>query len=344
MRILYGVCGEGQGHSSRAKVVINHLISKGHEVKILAYGKAYEVLKDNYDCFRTYGLHIFFKDGVIDKKKTFWNNIKEFSKNIFLIKPLFFIMIKFKPDVCISDMEPLVPMMSFNHKIPLISFDNQHIFTNVSMNIPSEFIKDFYAAKIYIDRVVSRADAFIITSFSKGKILKDNTYLVPPVVRDEIFDIKPRCGKKILVYISGGDRSKIIPLKRTKEEYLIYGFNISKKEGNFEFKTSDTFLDDLKDCKAIIATSGFSLISEALFLKKPYLAIPLKGQFEQYLNAFYIEKEGFGKYCEELNRKELDEFLSHLSRYKYHLRNYTFDNSYLFNTFDKVLKEIKRLK
>ncbi len=62
MKILYGVCGEGQGHASRAKVVIGNLINKGHEVKVLAYGKAYETLKEEFNCMKTYGLKIFFKD------------------------------------------------------------------------------------------------------------------------------------------------------------------------------------------------------------------------------------------------------------------------------------------
>lgn len=341
MKILYGVCGEGQGHSSRAKVVLNNLIKKGHKVKVLAYGKAYDVLKDDFDCMQTFGLHIFFDKGKIDKKKIFWKNLFTFSKNIFLIKPLFFLMMRFKPDVCISDMEPLVPVMSFNHKVPLISFDNQHIFTNVSLDIPSEFITDFYLAKLYIDRVVSKANAFIITAFSSGKLLKGDTYLVPPVIREEVLKIKPKQGKKILVYISGGDKSKIINLKNIKEEFVVYGFNENKKEGNLEFKTSEHFMKDLTNCKAIIATSGFSLISEALYLKKPYLAVPLTGQFEQYLNAFFIEKEGYGLYSENLLGKEVKEFISNLKTYKKNLKKYDFNNKKLLNTFDKVLDKIK---
>jgi len=341
MKILYGVCGEGQGHSSRARVVLNHLVKKGHKVKVLAYGKAYDVLKDDFDCMKTFGLHIFFKNGQIDKGKMFWKNIFGFSKNLFLIQPLLFLMMRFKPDVCVSDMEPLVPVMSFNHKVPLISFDNQHIFTNVSLDIPSEFITDFYLAKIYIDRVVAKADSFIITAFSSGKLLKGNTYLVPPVVREEVLKIKPKSGKKILVYISGGDRSKIITLKNIKEEFVVYGFNQNYKENNLEFKTSEHFMKDLTNCKAIIATSGFSLISEALYLKKPYLAVPLTGQFEQYLNAFFIEKEGYGLYCEELTKENVTDFLSNLSTYKNNLNKYNFDNKKLLSTFDKVLSKIK---
>jgi uncharacterized protein (TIGR00661 family) len=44
----------------------------------------------------------------------------------------------------------------------------------------------------------------------------------------------------------------------------------------------------------VIANSGFSLICEALYLGKPYLAIPVRHQFEQVLNAYYVDKMGYG--------------------------------------------------
>jgi uncharacterized protein (TIGR00661 family) len=39
-----------------------------------------------------------------------------------------------------------------------------------------------------------------------------------------------------------------------------------------------------------MATAGFTLISEALHLKKPYLALPMIGQFEQAINAVFLEE------------------------------------------------------
>ena len=34
MNILYGVPGEGMGHATRSKVVIDHLLKKGHELYV----------------------------------------------------------------------------------------------------------------------------------------------------------------------------------------------------------------------------------------------------------------------------------------------------------------------
>ena len=36
MKILYGVVGEGMGHATRSRVVLEHLRRSGHEVRIVA--------------------------------------------------------------------------------------------------------------------------------------------------------------------------------------------------------------------------------------------------------------------------------------------------------------------
>ena len=57
------------------------------------------------------------------------------------------------------------------------------------------------------------------------------------------------------------------------------------------------FLDDLRSARAVIAGGGFSLLSECVYLHKPVLSIPVEGQFEQVLNARYLEKLGYGEYA-----------------------------------------------
>ena len=44
----------------------------------------------------------------------------------------------------------------------------------------------------------------------------------------------------------------------------------------------------------MVTGGGFSLLSEAVYLGKPVLSIPLRGQFEQLMNARYLERDGYG--------------------------------------------------
>jgi uncharacterized protein (TIGR00661 family) len=48
MDILYGVVGEGMGHATRSCVVLEHLLSRGHEIKVVVSGKAHQFLKTRF--------------------------------------------------------------------------------------------------------------------------------------------------------------------------------------------------------------------------------------------------------------------------------------------------------
>lgn len=165
--------------------------------------------------------------------------------------------------------------------------------------------------------------------------------MVPPIIRIEVQELKPKQGKKILIYLTKKDKEVIKILKTINENFVVYDYNINKKTKNLEFKTKKDFLQDLKDCKAIIATAGFTLMSEAIYLKKPYLALPLKGQFEQLLNALFLEKADFGMYLEGLKKTDVFEFLNNLDKYRKKLDKTNLNQKRLFRTIDKVLKDYK---
>jgi UDP:flavonoid glycosyltransferase YjiC (YdhE family) len=50
--ILYGVNGEGSGHSSRAREVITHLQACGHRVHVASFDRGYRNLKVDFDVTR----------------------------------------------------------------------------------------------------------------------------------------------------------------------------------------------------------------------------------------------------------------------------------------------------
>ena len=174
MRILYGVAGEGFGHSSRALVVADYLQKQGHKVKIITYGQATDVLKDKFDVFEVKGLHLIFEKSVLKKRKTIDYNLKHFSENFKRWREFHNLMKKFNPDLCISDMEPIVPILRNWYKKPLICFDNQHRITNLEINVPKKYYKDYLIAKEVTNTFVRKADYFIVTSFAEVPIKEKN--------------------------------------------------------------------------------------------------------------------------------------------------------------------------
>jgi uncharacterized protein (TIGR00661 family) len=98
------------------------------------------------------------------------------------------------------------------------------------------------------------------------------------------------------------------------QKFFVYGFDESGESGNCVFKERSTegFLRDLASCRGVVASAGFSLISECLFLKKKMLVLPLAGQYEQIINGHYLEKLGLGLSAEKLDERVLGRFLDQL--------------------------------
>lgn len=338
MKILYGVSGDGFGHSSRAKVVGGYLREWGHDVKILTYGRAYEVLKDEFDIFEVSGMEVQFVKGELKKRSTIKYNAKVVADNLSKWRRFHNLMTEYDPDICISDMEPIVPVLRFWFKKPLICLDNQHRITNLKLDVPKKYYADYLVAKTVVENFVSKAEHFIVTSFSESEIKEPDTTLVPPVIREEVRNVEATDGDKVLVYLTRENQDVIDIIERFDEEFVVFGYNVNKIEKNLEYKERDFFLDELKACKGIIATAGFTLMSEALYLKKPYLALPLKGQFEQILNALFLKQAGFGDYSDELQEGEVADFLDNIGSYREKLKDYKLDFNKLPDTLKRVLQ------
>ena len=341
MKILYGVSGDGFGHSSRAKVVGSYLKDWGHDVKVLTYGRAYEVLKNEFNIFEVSGMEIQFVEGELKKRSTIKFNAKVIADNLSKWRRFDALMKDYDPDLCISDMEPIVPILRFWFKKPLICLDNQHRITNLKLDVPKKYYADYMIAKTVVANFVSKAEHFIITSFSNPEIKEPNTTIAPPVIREEVKRLSPSEGHKVLVYLTRENQNVIDILKQFNEEFVVFGYNVNRTENNLEFKERDFFLDDLKDCKGIIATAGFTLMSEALYLKKPYLALPLKGQFEQILNALFLKQAGYGDYSDDLQEEEVSSFLAKIESYRKKLNDYEVDFQKLPRTLKRVIESIE---
>lgn len=343
MNILYGVNGLGYGHSSRALVIAKYLEDIGHNVKIVANDDAYRVLKDKFDCIESHGLKTVFKKNSVKNFATVVKNIQYFPRNVSSKIKFKDEFQKFNPDLCITDQEPIVAEFARQSKIPVISIDNSHALINLENKLPMKHQKDFIIAKQILQITTGRVNHYIITDFTDSIPIKKNVTKIPPIVRTEVQKLKPKYNGPVLVYLSKGDENSLEPLKNFEnEKFVVYGFDKNYKVGNIEFKTREHFLRDLEDCKCIIGTAGFSLISEAIYLNKPYLAVPLKGQIEQIFNAIQIEKAGFGAMSKKITEKDVGYFFYRLEKFKKKLRPYNPDQKIVINTIEKIIEDVTK--
>ncbi len=352
MKILYGVVGEGMGHAMRSRVVLSHLVDEGHEIEIMASGRAVDFLSKRFEGVnRIHGLHMIYEENRVRKGKTLWSNVLNGATGLPQnIAAYFELFSTFRPEVVISDFESWTYLYAKAHRLPILSIDNMQIINRCEL--PKEIYEghetDFQIAKAFVKGKLPYCDEYLITTFFKPTIRKPKTRLFPPILRPEILAAKAgaRRGDHLLVYQTAeGNEGLADTLKRSGLPVRAYGMIRDLKEdkvdGNITFRpfSEQGFIDDLASSRAVVAGGGFTLMGEAVFLHKPMLAVPLAGQFEQVLNSRYLEREGFGAFAATLSDPAtVHKFVENIPRYEEMLAAYDQrDNSALLAAVTEFL-------
>jgi uncharacterized protein (TIGR00661 family) len=322
--ILYGVNGEGAGHSTRAKEVLTHLVDQGHAVHVASFDRGLSNLKLHFDVTEIYGFRFSYVNNRVRYERTIAKNlltVRQAAKSLTQLEDL---IEEKKIDLVITDFEPLTCHVGHKRKLPVISIDNQHCLTNTVVSYPKQYRRDAAAAKLVTRLMTPHADAYLVISFFAAPVRKRNTFLFPPLLRQEILGATPTEGDHVLVYVTSPAPALAKLLGTVRCSFVAYGFGREGQDGNVMFKkpSLDGFFADLVSARAIVANSGFSLVTEALHLGKPYLAVPVSHQFEQIFNAYWLEKSGYGAYWEDLTKERVESFLYNLPHYREALAQY----------------------
>ena len=338
--VFYCVCGEGMGHAIRSGVIIDRIKEK-YDVYIFSSERAYQYLKSKFDnVYEIGGFNTVYINNKVNNLQTLSNALRRNPTNIKIgYDKLYKKARELRPDVIVTDFEIYATMVSKLLNIPLISLDNIHMITQTKINYPNNKRIEMLKAKGVIKTYVVKPKVHILTSFFYPPIRsKKNAVIYPPVIREDILKLEPENGDHIIVYQTSKESVKLVRrLKALKnEKFIIYGFNVNKKDGNLTYKefNEDVFYDDLASAKAVICNGGFTFISEAISLKKPIYSVPAIGNFEQTLNGYYVQRLGYGEYHEILSAKRVKNFLNRLPRYQNKLEKVKKTNN------DGIVKEL----
>jgi uncharacterized protein (TIGR00661 family) len=315
MRILYGVVGEGMGHAMRSRLVLEHLLEQGHEVEIMASGRAAEFLRKRFSeeawVHRIHGLHIIYDDNRVRRGGTLWSNVLEGTLSMpRQIAAYFELIAEFKADLVISDFESWTYLYGKTHRLPVLSIDNMQVLNRcvIEDDVVEGYRSQFELAKAFVKSKLPFCEHYLITTFFDLQVRKKDTSLFPPILRPEVLQAQRSRGDHLLVYQTAeGHDSLLDTLNKTGLECRVYGMRrgITEEqvEGNLRFQpfSEAGFIADLASSRGVIAGGGFTLMGEAVYLHKPMLAVPIEGQFEQILNARYLEKLGYGRFAPDLD-------------------------------------------
>ncbi|NCN05435.1 MAG: hypothetical protein GW949_07375 [Spirochaetales bacterium] len=318
--------GEGMGHASRL-VTLVPLLAQNYSLVVYApptiHGfllQKLPQLADGTIPLRTLPhLHLAKRGDQITYVRTITENLPTLTKLRTLLQRVRAQLIKDHIDVLISDFEPFSAWAAMGAGIPTLQINHPGIVSR-SGSISLQAL----ATKWIAGLMMGPYDKRILVSFFDGD--------TGPMIRQEIQQAPRGNDGSLVVYVKPGYRRGIV---RALEQLKIENYHLFPNPAM-------NYAQALGRCKAIIAGGGHQTISEALYLGKPILAIPQRGQFEQWLNSVMLERGGFGKMgMLRRLRKDLGTFLSEVEQGQFPKKSQIPWVRYRTgNETDKVLRKI----
>lgn len=321
-RILYSVHGTGHGHAMRGLTIARALSQ--HEFLFIANDDAPSVLEGEFQVRRLPNLGTIFKNYKVDFPATIKKALPNLWRRQKYIDQALNIIEEFKPDVCVTDLEYFLPRAAKKASIPCLTLDHQHIITCCRHELPYDLRWDAFFQGLSPRFLFPPSDFNLLISFYAPPPLPGyKVKIAPPILRDKVLRLKPSDGGHILVYQSNSTDKALIDFLRYSSSRKAYVFGYQDKAetvGNVVFrpKSEDEFLELLAGASYVIQGGSHTLMSEALYLGKPIVSIPIEAMVEQRFNAFYLEKLGYGRKAgmKDLNPAFLEKFETDMLRFR----------------------------
>jgi len=335
-RILYGMAGEGRGHATRVRAMVEALRQE-HELILLAPDEAHEFLAPRYppgtpNVFvrRIAGLRFHYTRSRLDLTRSMISGAAYWWALPRLVDELGQLIDDLRPAVAITDFEPALANAARARGVPLISLDHQHFLTACDLSCLPLLPRGFAALMGLAVRALRiRPTLTIVSSFFRPPLRggQEGVLQVGPLLRPELRRIQPTKGSHLVSYLRKNTPPRVLEmLAGCGRDVHIYGLGPRKREGNVCFRAIDeqTFAHDVAACAALVGAAGNQTLGEALYFGKPVLALPERQHHEQLINAHFLKGMHAGDWAtaESVERGQLVRFLDRLEEFEHHTLGY----------------------
>ena len=276
------------GHATRSRVVIEHLVGQGHDVRVVASGRASAYLAERVPHVgEIWGLTMAYSDNEVRRWETVVRNLQGavsgWPQNV---REYFRIAEAFAPDAVVSDFESFAWLFGRRHGLPVISVDNIQILDRCRHDdgITAGQQADFEIARALVRWKLPGCAHYLITTFFEPPVRRRRTTLVPSLLRPEILAAVAEPGDHLLVYQTAeGNEDLPEALASTGLECRVYGFrrdlDADVRDGRIVYRpfAEEAFIDDLRTAHGVVSGGGYTLLSECVHLGVPALSVPLRG-------------------------------------------------------------------
>lgn len=357
--IFYSMSGEGRGHATRVRAIVEDLRTR-HRVVLFAPGQAHSLLAPLYEgsdveVRRIDGLAFHYgKDGILDYLGSARGALRMATRLPSLVGELRAALRVERPDLVVTDFEPLLPRAAEREGVPYVCIDHQHFLTEFSSrDLPPLHRFRAFLMGLAVQAIHRRQRLTVVSSFYRPPLkygpFRKPVKQVGVLLGQDILSCEPSDGGFLLVYLRRETPRRVLRvLARSGLEARIYGTGREEGvEGNLSFHAIDrsSFVQDLSCCRALVSTAGNQVVGEALHLGKPVLALPETGNWEQEINGFWVERMGIGV-CRDPRRLrswDLAHFMANLDDFRRNMSKAgKAGNEDVARIVENVLAEISR--
>jgi uncharacterized protein (TIGR00661 family) len=307
LRVIYGAFAQGQGHFSKAAVLVPLLEARGHDVLVVSSG--WETPPTGY-AFRRHrhfpGMAYVVTNGRTDARRTVLKWLKESPRVMRHLWQVRTLVREFQPDLILSDFEPLTASPLLQAKCEVICISRQVALFDRQVPLPETGGFERKLARTTIRLFTAGADRLFGYHYEPA-----SSRCIPPVIRPEFGRLRPECGEHVFVYNhydtaeSGSPQRLVDWANRTGVPVRAYGFpEVPRGMQNrvlFQPPGRDAMLDDLRTARAAFTSAGLTTPLEAFLLNKPAVAVPLPNQWEQEVNAYHLHTAGLARQSRDWN-------------------------------------------
>jgi uncharacterized protein (TIGR00661 family) len=282
MKILYGIQGTGNGHVARAREILP-ILNKYADVDVILSGNQSQIDPGFHVNYRSEGLTFkSSKKGGIAYVKSIFT-----ASPIDLIRDIRQLPVK-KYDLVISDFEPVSAWSALINGVPCVDMSHQAAVNHERSPKPQS---------------IDRMGSYVLSHYNPAKTkygfhfeaFAENIFT--PVIRKEVRQLKPMNKGYFTVYLPFySDDFLVRFLHQFETNWCVFSKSATlpyqSKNVKIQPIENEAFLKSLEGCAGVLCGAGFELPSEALFLGKKLMVIPMRGQYEQQCNAAALQSMG----------------------------------------------------
>lgn len=314
MRILFTVQGEGRGHLTQAMSLKEMLLRRGHEITgVLVGSNGSRPLPTYFAASFPVAVREIHSPGFVfpgargvSSSATARSLLRGLPHYRRALSELRRAIETTQPDLILNFLEPTTGLhnLLFGARVPTVVVGHQYIFEHPArVRVPHRRLEQ-RLMRTYCALVGVRSVRLALSFYPAADIPQRGLFVCPPLLRRQVFELEPTPGDYLLVYLLNHGYAEAVARWHTRHPHIpVHCFydrpgapaeEMARPNLTFHRLHGEKFLRLMAGARAVACTAGFETVSEAAWLGKPLLLVPVENHIEQYLNACDAERAGIG--------------------------------------------------